>query len=117
MRIGNDAVSRHNPPKHLAFRAYFGVKISAAKAAWLVRPCASRRAVFLRSRCDIPHPCLHALAPLSAERARRAPSTGGRPPNVGYMLDVDSIALGRDFRENPDESSGSCESLLALIGP
>ncbi len=33
------------------------------------------------------------------------------------FMDVDSIALGRDFRQSLHESLGSCDALLALIGP
>jgi hypothetical protein len=33
------------------------------------------------------------------------------------FMDVDSIALGRDFRQILQERLGSCEPLLALIGP
>ena len=33
------------------------------------------------------------------------------------FMDVDSIALGRDFRQSLHESLGSCDALLALVGP
>ena len=33
------------------------------------------------------------------------------------FMDVDSIALGRDFRQSLHESLESCDALLALIGP
>ena len=33
------------------------------------------------------------------------------------FMDVDSIALGRDFRQSLHESLKSCDALLALIGP
>ena len=33
------------------------------------------------------------------------------------FMDVDSIALGRDFRQSLQESLKSCEAVLALIGP
>ena len=33
------------------------------------------------------------------------------------FMDVDSIALGRDFRQVLQERLGSCDVLLALIGP
>ena len=33
------------------------------------------------------------------------------------FMDVDSIALGRDFRQSLHDSLESCEALLALIGP
>ncbi len=33
------------------------------------------------------------------------------------FMDVDSIALGRDFRQSLHESLESCDAVLALIGP
>src|SRR5262245_28575583 len=33
------------------------------------------------------------------------------------FMDVDSIALGRDFRQTLQERLGSCDLMLALIGP
>jgi hypothetical protein len=33
------------------------------------------------------------------------------------FMDVDSIALGRDFRQVLQDRLGSCDVLLALIGP
>ena len=32
-------------------------------------------------------------------------------------MDVDSIALGRDFRQSLHDSLESCDAFLALIGP
>ena len=35
----------------------------------------------------------------------------------GVFMDVDSVALGRDFRQSLHESLESCDAVLALIGP
>ena len=35
----------------------------------------------------------------------------------GVFMDVDSVALGRDFRQILHESLESCDTVLALIGP
>src|SRR5277367_2124729 len=35
----------------------------------------------------------------------------------GVFMDVDSIALGRDFRRSLHESLESCDAAIALIGP
>lgn len=54
-----------------------------------------------------------------AEGQARALSTelAGVIGKASVFMDVDNIALGRDFREVLQESLGSCDILLALIGP